>query len=727
MKKTFVLFFLTTLILGSCKKADLSNQDQETNGSKTKKTGTTHANLSYNWSNVAIGGGGFVSGIITGKTAPYPMYARTDVGGAYRFDRATSTWIPLMDWASDQQSGMYAVESMAIDPQNPNIVYAYTGISYFNDGRSYILRSADYGNTFSITEVTSQFKAHGNGSGRQNGEKLQVDPNNSAILYCGTRYNGLFKSTNSGSSWTRLSGLNVTTTANGAGVSFVLLDKSSVAGGSTQRIFAGISRPGNGKNQNFYVSNNGGASFTAISHRNLGSGLMPQRATFTGDGNLVITYADGAGPSGVGAGQIWKYNIGSGSWTNISPPTHSGAFSGISVDPQNPQRIVATSINSYQWQGSAWGDRFFLSTNGGSTWTDVVARGFTKDNNGADWAEGVAIHWVGCIEFDPSNTARVLVTSGHGIFVNENINTSGTWKFTVKGLEETVPLSLISIPGGPLISGVGDYSGFRHTDINQYAPQVAPAFSDLAYAYANPNKVVRVGEEMYYSNDMGLTWTKTTSINGTWGKAAVSTDGNTILHSPDGSSMTYISTNNGNSWNTVSGLSFTSAWVHSDGLNVSKFYAYDSNTGKFYVSTNGGSTFTVTPGAPGSWGSKRIAIAPGMEGRIWIALYDGGLSYSETSGTSFSKLTNVTSCTAVGIGKSETSTSDETVYIYGTVGGVKGIFRSTNKGLSWDRVNDDAHEFGGPANGQFVVGDMNTFGRVYMSTAGRGIVVGTPN
>ena len=42
------------------------------------------------------------------------------------------------------------------------------------------------------------------------------------------------------------------------------------------------------------------------------------------------------------------------------------------------------------------------------------------------------------------------------------------------------------------------------------------------------------------------------------------------------------------------------------------------------------------------------------------------------------------------------------------------------------RVNDDAHEFGGPANGQFVMGDVNTYGRVYMSTAGRGIVYAMP-
>ena len=42
------------------------------------------------------------------------------------------------------------------------------------------------------------------------------------------------------------------------------------------------------------------------------------------------------------------------------------------------------------------------------------------------------------------------------------------------------------------------------------------------------------------------------------------------------------------------------------------------------------------------------------------------------------------------------------------------------------RINDDKHQFGGPGNGNFVQGDMNNFGVVYMSTVGRGTIVGAP-
>ena len=690
---------------------------------------------SYNWSNVAIGGGGFVSSIITSKEQPDLMYARTDVGGAYRYDRANSKWIPLMDWASDQQQGAFGVESIAIDPKNPATVYMLTGISYFNSGKSYILKSTDYGANFSITEVTTQFKVHGNGMGRQNGEKLQVDPNNSSIIYCGTRWNGLFRSSNGGSSWNRLTGLDVTTTPNENGVSFVVVDKSITASGASQRIFAGVSRAGN--NQNLYMSSDGGSTFTALVNANLGANLMPQRAVLSGDGNLFITYGNGAGPHGhwsiatedLTSGQIWKYSIASNTWTNVTPSGYTRAFGGISVDPANPQRLVASTINTYMQQGAGWGDRFFISTNGGSTWTDIIAsRGFTMDSNGVTWVASSTIHWSGCIEFDPANTKRVWVTSGNGIFVNEDINSSKIWKFNVKGLEETVPLNAVSITGGPFISVIGDYDGFRHTDITAYAPIHTPSMgttTGLAYATKNKNKLVRVGTSMYYSTDIGVSWTKINTINGSKGQVALSANGNVLLHSPDGSSTTYRSTNDGLNWTAVSGLNFSNAVPVADGENSNKFYAYNNSSALMMVSNDGGATFT-SGGNPGNGGSRIIRTVPGREGHIWVACYVNGLSRSVNSGTSFSKIAAVSYCGAVGIGKAAPGSAYETIYIYGTVGGVLGIYRSIDEGASWTRVNDDGHQYGGPGNGQFVLGDMNVYGRVYMSTAGRGIVYGEP-
>jgi beta-glucosidase len=48
----------------------------------------------YAWDNVAIGGSGFVSGLVTSKTEKDLIYARTDVGGAYRWDVKKNAGFP---------------------------------------------------------------------------------------------------------------------------------------------------------------------------------------------------------------------------------------------------------------------------------------------------------------------------------------------------------------------------------------------------------------------------------------------------------------------------------------------------------------------------------------------------------------------------------------------------------------------------------------------------------
>lgn len=670
-----------------------------------------------------IGGGGFVTGVITHQSSG-DIYCRTDVGGAYRWDAANSKWIQLMDWVPASQKGFSGVEAMAVDPQNANNVYILCGMDYFDSGKTAILKSADKGNTFTIVDVTSKFKAHGNGMGRSTGERLAVDPHNSNILFCGTRRNGLWKSTNGGTTW-NLAWNGVTTTPNDNGICFVVFDpSSSVVSGATQTMYIGVSRTGSA---NVYKSTDGGSTFTDITSDTT---YMPHRAALVGNTMYVVS-ADKDGPWNCGSGRVYKLNTSTAVWTNITPNGNNYAYGGVSVDPSNANRVVVSTINMYgnNQYGSTYGDFVYLSTNGGANWTLKNGSSSKYNNDGIGWAKG-QLHWAGSIEFTPGNTAEVRVVSGNGVFTCSDIDaTSPTWKFDVRGLEETGVTGGVSIPGGPFISVFGDITGFTHNNLTSYPAQThQPADGSnwgVDYAAVNTNKVVRVGSsKVYYSTNQGSTWTVCPITKGGGGNIAISADGGTILHCASDSSVTRYTTNNGQSWANVGGVSITKAFPVADRVNSNYFYIHNPSTGQMLVSSNKGVSFSVggnSGASSASWTPTFIRTVPEYEGHIWVPLIGNGLKYSTDHGATYTKiLSNVTSCSAVAIGKADVSAAYPTVFIWGTVGGVNGMFRSTNKGASWTRVNDDAHQFGGT---NFVFADMNVFGRVYMcGILGRGLI-----
>ena len=91
----------------------------------------------YSWNSLRIGGGGYVTGIVTCETQQNLIYARTDVGGAYRWLEETQSWKALNDWTSREEMGYLGIESIAIDPQSPNRVYMSAGLEYFSTPRQY--------------------------------------------------------------------------------------------------------------------------------------------------------------------------------------------------------------------------------------------------------------------------------------------------------------------------------------------------------------------------------------------------------------------------------------------------------------------------------------------------------------------------------------------------------------------------------------------------------------
>jgi hypothetical protein len=293
-------------------------------------------------------------------------------------------------------------------------------------------------------------------------------------------------------------------------------------------------------------------------------------------------------------------------------------------------------------------------------------------------------------------------------------------------MEETGAYAAESIPGGPLVSILGDVDGFIHTDPAQYGQRHSPAIGSttgLAIAPKAPQIMARVGaNDMYITTNMGASWQKAPSMNGSFGRLALSADGFVLLHSPQGSATTYRSTDFGANWTPVTGLSVKDAYPVADRANPATFYVYDASTGKLLVSTDAGVSFSVKTTLPAG-GNTLLRATPGSEGDLWACLGSKGLSHSTDGGATFASVGGISSCGAFGLGKEAPGASYPTLYMWGTVGVSRGLLRSIDQGAHWDRVNDDAHQYGGALSG-WVTGDMNTYGTVYMSTNGRGIAYG---
>jgi len=723
----------------------------------------------YTWQNVLSGGGGgFVPGIIFNPTEQNLIYARTDIGGAYRWNQSTKKWIPLMDWIGTADWNLMGVVTLATDPVEPARLYigagTYTNVWSSQNGA--ILRSTDRGATFQRTDLP--FKLGGNMPGRNIGERLAVDPHKNSILYLGAPSgNGLWKSTDFGVTWNKVTSFpNPGTYAQVpgdvyqgdiTGIGWVVFDPNvGTAGTASPNIYVGVVD----KPTSIYRSTDGGATWSAVVGQPLN--FFPHHATIASNGVMYVSYSDTQGPYDGGKGDVWKYDTTSGTWTLISPiPSTSTSdyfgYGGLAVDKQHPNTLMVASMNSW------WPDAIvFRSIDGGTTWTRIwdwasyPSRSFryTQDVTSVPWLNlnaitidpvpAVKIGWmIDGFAIDPFNSDRMMYGTGLTLYGTENLtawDTGGKILITpmAMGIEETAVQDLVSPPSGaPLVTAEADIGGFKHDSLTTVPATVFPnpsyaTSTSIDFAELSPNFMVRAGNSSKSSNptlnrivfsfDGGGNWFQANSEPGGvtgGGQVAANANATAVVWSPPGSVVS-VSSSNGNSWTTSAGIP-AGANIGSDRVNPAKFYGFSN--GIFYVSTNTGVSFTAS-GATGLPTFARFKATAGHEGDIWLAAsgLTGGLWHSTDSGTSFTKLTNVTEAFNIGLGKAAPGQSYPALFSVATIGGVRGIFRSDDVGATWIRINDDQHQFA-LATGA-ITGDPRVYGRVYLANNGRGTIFG---
>jgi photosystem II stability/assembly factor-like uncharacterized protein len=129
---------------------------------------------------------------------PATLYARTNYGpmpplvkttdGGLSWSVVTPTIVTFS--GEDYQAPSIVVNSLAIDPQNSNIVYAIT-----NQG---VFKSMDSAATWSAVD----FDLPRDSAGNVSISSLVIAPQNSNLLYATATNKGVFKTTDGGASWT---------------------------------------------------------------------------------------------------------------------------------------------------------------------------------------------------------------------------------------------------------------------------------------------------------------------------------------------------------------------------------------------------------------------------------------------------------------------------------------------------------------------------------------------
>ncbi|HBC88678.1 MAG TPA: hypothetical protein DCZ94_17175 [Lentisphaeria bacterium] len=677
----------------------------------------------YRWQSVSIGGGGYVTGLVIHPKVADLVYIRTDVGGFYRWNPHDGSCMPLIDHFRTEQSSYFGGESLAIDPGNPDILYIAAGM-YLNS-KGAIFKSDDRGQTWN--KLTLETPMNGNGPLRSGGERLVVSPHDSNILLFGSRNEGLFRSQDAGTTWSKIDAFPGNLTVK-EGIECISFDTRTAG-----LVYACAFRDA------VYRSADAGLTWTKLE----GSPAQVLRMDIAGDGTLFT----------VGSTGVFRFR--EGVWKDLTPTGEHRSYGSITVDPKDPKHVAICYAGFNKNPNLDQPRGLYESKDGGDTWTSKIC----SPESTVPWhsPRNMAMS-ASSLTFDPHHPGRAWLTDFFSVWKTDGFTQERpVWKNYSKNHEEVVPFSLTSPPAGaPLLSAVADVGGFRHDSLDEFPSEMLGKWGSanwdqytyqIAYCETKPLELARAGGNHWngvwggsISHDGGKTWQRYKSFpkNVVPLRIAMSaTDPNKIVMAIQ-NGQAIRTKDGGTTWEQVTGLpkgpSDQWKWclpLAADNVDGDVFY-YVAD-GKLYRSNDGGASFTLVSGKSPTFYTDpnwtQLRTVPGKKGEIWVSGLNGGLARSTDGGETFSRLTQFKQVRLFAFGAPAAAGEPAALYVYGAFFHGKfadkpgiGIYRSLDLGKTWQDIQDP----------KVAVGDSpccmeasrQTFGLVFIGTNGRGIFYG---
>lgn len=666
--------------------------------------------------------------------------------------------------------GAWAVN---LAPSNSSVIYmVWFGMMYksTNKGVTFVNQTDNAGGTFPLRDGQADGNPNGNESGP--GPVMAIDPINANVCWVGDKTKVLSTS-DGGTTWTALSTSKLPLPTGSYTYGFAFDPASAQTGGKTQGIFATVNGSG------VYYSSDAGVNWTL---QNSGAGItgtMPTIFSRIVCDKWGMAYVCDASANDT----MYEFTKQSGLAFSANAWHLTGATAGtpiwsVAPDPASTssatQRIITAGFNGFS---------VCQSTNGGTSWGDSQAGQFNQVATDIPWLQTNELYMTlgGGMKFDPSQSNKLYMPEGIGVWVG-NPPTTGTtgvwsaWTWTSQsvGIESFDTNYLISPPG----YGVGvvswDRNWFSITDKTKFPTtygtwpgsrlnnnvnqSVIWHGMGADWLGSDPSRIVlicggnngttagqQVGPGVSTNGGVPVTgWSFFTnappaSVTG-YGACSIAITSSTSLMAASQSKLWGTTDAGATAWvdRTPSGSAFQGdggqkgVWLSADKVTANTYLAVDG-THAYRTSNTGVSWTTATPSFTlgNAGGGPQLKAIPNNAGHFF---YSGGGSFAATvdtnnhfyrtsdGGATWSDVSQsgyvVRDVAVWGYGKAVSSYP--TIFIYGYVNSVLGVWKSIDNCVSWTLVGDS--EFGAQTFDypNCMCGDMNQVGVVYIGFIGNG-------